>query len=449
MLNQMRNLANLLNPFRGLPNQREVFAWTMYDAASQSFTLIINSVLFGVFFKRVVMAGSADADRAWSLMIAVSLLAVCVLAPILGTIADEKGLRKPFLMFSCVVCSACTFFLGFVGPGNEGWTAALYMPANFAYAMSNVFLSAFLPQVATPATMGRVSAIGWGSGYVSSLVMLGLAAGCMVAFDWEEPARWGPLIAGAGVWYLLLAIPTMVGLFEKRTPPQFPPGTNLVLVAVRRLGQTVREASRFRQLLVFLSVFFLYNLGVQTVVYFSAIIADDFGIEGSRLVLFMLPVSLCAGIGAVLTGLYQDRIGNRRTVMIWLAVWVVTSLAFIFVPHPPGPGERSPLEWVLWVASSAIGLGLGGIGTAGRAMVGAFTPASKTSEFFGLWGLSYKLAALVGAGGFGIVKTQYGNTIAFSVLSAVFVLGFGLMLLVDERAGIAAAQEPAGPGDKV
>jgi UMF1 family MFS transporter len=436
-------MLHALNPFRGLPNPREVWAWTMYDAASQSFTLIINSVLFGVYLKEVVMVGepAGAAEALWANIVAASLLAVCILAPVAGTIADERNLRKPFLIGVCLLCSVCTFALGFAGPGDKWLAVALYMPANFAYAMSNIFLSSFLPQVSTPRNMGRVSAIGWGSGYVSSLAMLALAYACMVGLGWSSPAKWGPLISGAGVWYLLLAIPTMLGLHEQKTPPQFPAGTNLVKVSLSRLAATAKSATRFRQLLVFLTIFFVFNLGVQTVVYFSSIIANDFGIKGSRLVLFMFPVSVAAGIGAVLTGVYQDRVGHRTTILVWLGVWSLNALAFLLVPKPPSAGQPSPQEWILWVASCGIGLGLGGIGSASRALVGMLTPAHKTAEFFSLWGLMYKLATLVGVFTFGKVKAAHGDAVAFASLAGVFVIGFLLMFVVDEKAGIAAAKD--------
>lgn len=433
-----------LNPFAGLPNPREVWAWTMYDAAAQSFTLIINSVLFAVFFKDVIMAGDKDAEKYWSMMAGGSLLFVCLLAPPLGALADERGMKKTFLIIVGLICSLCTIGLGLLGAGHLWWAVALYMPANFAYGMSNVFLSAFLPQVANEKNMGRVSAIGWGSGYVASLVMLGASYFAMKYAGLDDPARWSPLIIGAGLWYMLLAIPTVIWLHEKRTVPVNRAG-NPFVVAFGRLAKTAREASRFRQLLRFLIIFFIYNIAVQTVVYFSSLIIARFGVHGSELVLFMLPVSLFAGVGAVITGAVQDRIGHRTTVMAWLGVWSVNALAFLLVPKPADGSDAAP--GVLWVVSCGLGLGLGGIGTAGRALVGKFTPADKTAEFFGLWGLMYKLGAVVGVGLFGFVLAAFGDRVAYSALAGLFILGLILMTTVDEQAGADAAKmiPPAPP----
>ncbi len=433
-----------LNPFAGLPNPREVFAWTMYDAAAQSFTLIINSVLFAVFFKQVVMEGDKKADQYWGIMVAVSLLAVCILAPVLGAVADERSWKKRFLVTVGLICSLCTIGLGLVGKGHLLWTVLLYLPANFAYGMSNVFLSAFLPQVANEKNMGRVSAIGWASGYVSSLGMLGLAIWAMWAFGLEPIDKWGPLIAAAGFWYLFLMIPTIVGLHEKVMPAQLPAGTNIAKVAFGRLLKTAQEASRFKELIKFLCIFFVYNIGVQTVVYFSSLIVDRFGIQGKMLLAFMIPISVFAGVGAFLTGMFQDKLGHRRTIMAWLAVWAVNAVGFLLVPEPTDKSHGAPT--VLWLVSCGLGLALGGVGSAGRALVGKFTPPDKTAEFFGLWGLMFKLAAVVGAGLFGFVITKFGATVAYSSLTALFVIGFFLMLLVDEEAGARAAKGGAGGG---
>lgn len=446
------------NPFAGLPNPRAVWAWTMYDAAAQSFTLLVNTLLFSVYFKQVILRGtpSGSADSLWSIVVAGSMLVVVIGSPILGALADERGLKKFFLIAVGLVCSLCTIALGFTGPGDKWLAIALYAPANAAYAFSNVFISSFLTQLATKDNVGRISAMGWGLAYVSNFVLLPCTLLAMQFGGLAPAEHWGPLISGAGVWYLLLMIPTMLYLHEAAGPANRASLTKIAAASIGRLLQTARDAAHYRQLLVFLLAFFVYNLGVQVVVYFSSLIVTDYGLTGMRLVEYMLVITLFAGISAWITGKNQDRWGHRRTITIWLAVWIINTLAFIALPLIGGgspttastatatAASSTPAApagaWLLWIAGCGVGLGLGGIGTASRAIVGAFTPRHKAAEFFGLWGMVFKLALLVGVGVFGPIRSAGGDIVAFTALASTFVIGLLILLTVDEHAGQQAAR---------
>lgn len=435
-----------LNPYRGLPNKLEVWAWSMYDLANQSFTLIINTLLFAVFFSEVVSPTPARGDYLWGAVVAASLLLVVVASPVAGALADHLAIKKQMLVWLGLACVAFTCALGLIPRGALWLAAAIYIPANFTYAMGENFLAAFLPEIARSKDMGRVSAIGWTMGYVGALILLGVTSGAMALFGLKHPDQWRPLFVFAGLWFLAWMVPTML-LLKERSPTRPPPrARSLLTIGFVRLGQTVRDAERYRQLMRFLAIFFVYSMGVQTVIFFASIIAHSFGFIGPRLVLFLLPVTVMAGVGAMGAGVLQDRVGHRRTVLLALAVWTFTAVALVLMPQPR-PGQPPRGEWMLWVVANGMGLGLGAIGTSSRALVGVFTPRHKTAEFFGLWGLSYKLAGVVGVFGFGMVKSWLGDRPAYMLLAAIFVVGLGLMLLVDEREGLRAAREAEREAD--
>jgi MFS transporter, UMF1 family len=235
-----------------------------------------------------------------------------------------------------------------------------------------------------------------------------------------------------------MGIPTALYLKERARPaPPTEPGS-LLAIGFRRLAQTARQASRFRHLVRFLVIFFVYGMGVQTVVAFASIVARGYGFTGAELALFLLQLTITAGASSVFAGMYQDRLGHKRTVLLFLVVWVVTAVGMALLPDSEGGGGR---KWMIWVLGNGVGLGLGGIGTASRTLVGVFTPAHRTAEFFGLWGLSYKLAGVVGVASFGYIKSSIGNTASFIALAAVFVAGLIGLLFIDERAGQQAARD--------
>ena len=423
-----------LNPFRGLSNPREVWAWGMYDLANQSFTLLIITLLFSLYFTRVIAPDPDTGERWWAITQSSSLLLVVLISPFAGALADARGWRKQFLVGTGVLCVGFTGALAGLGPGAMLLAALIYIPANLCFQVGENVLASFLPAISTPRTIGRVSAIGWTMGYVGALLLLILTAIMMKAFGIGDTERWRPLFIFAAAWFAVGMIPSILFLRDDRADPGAHTG-GVLTEGVRRFASTVRHASHYRQLAVFLSAFFVYAFGVQTVVAFASIIASDFGFEQVQLVLFMLQITITAGIASFATALFQDRIGAKATILIYLGVWIVSTLALLgvaLIPDAP--------SWSLWIIGNGIGFGLGGIGTSSRAMVGRCTPRHRAAEFFGLWGMAYKLAGAIGVLSFGAVKSTLGDSVALALLAAFFVVGAVIVLFVSERGGVYAAR---------
>ncbi|MGD1915657.1 MAG: MFS transporter [Phycisphaerales bacterium] len=462
-----------LNPFHGLPNPREVWAWGMFDFANQSFTLLIITLLFSVYVTRVVVpqpvvdpaiaeqialiqanelakeqapqdvqdalvqaqAAEARGKFVWSLMQGSSLLVVVMLSPFVGAWADIRGKRKMLLMGTGVACGVLTCSLGFVGPGMVILAASLYIPANICYQIGENFLASFLPDVCSRRTIGRVSAIGWTMGYVGALSLLAIVVTAMLVFGLKDPTHWRAFFVFAGVWFLLGIIAPGVILRKDQAPSS---RTERPLrEAARRVRRTLAGASEFGQLRRFLIAFLVYGFGVQTFIAFAAIIAQDFNFTDVLLVAFTAQLTITAGIAAVVTSTFQDRVGAKATVLFYLCVWVVSCLAMVAMsviwPHG-GP------QWPVWVVGNGLGFALGGIGTASRSMVGRLTPGHRTAEFFGLWGMVYKFAGALGVLGFGAVARFAGETASLVLLACFFAGGLILILRVNETQGVRQAR---------
>jgi len=427
-------------PFTGLPNGREVLAWAMYDLANQSFTLLMITLLFPIYFKRVIVGGALADTRGeslWSIAGSASLLLVVVLSPFVGAAADAYGLKKRLLMTTGAFCAALTIVLALLGPGMAAIAMAVFMAANLAYQLGENLLAGFLPEISTPRNIGRVSATGWAFGYVGALVLQIIVVVAMLAFGWKDPTNWTPFFVLAGLWFLGGMI--MPGLVLRETPARTGGGDHtLVAATLARFADTVKRAAEYKQLVRFLTAFFVYALGVQTIIYFAGIIAEGFGMDDVRLMIFALQLSITAGIAAIATGIYQDRIGAKTTVAIFLGVWIVTVSGLLALTLIPA-SARADNQWAFWVVGNGVGLGLGGIGTASRSMVGLFTPKARTAEFFGLWGMTYKFAGVVGVLAFGQARAYVSDTASMVLLLAFFVVGLALLMRVNATAGIRAA----------
>ena len=415
-------------PFRSLPNPRSVWAWGMYDLANQSFTLLIITLLFPIYFKEVAVGNPQEGDSLWSIGASGSLLVVVLLSPIIGSLADRHNKRKPVLVGTGICCVILTAMLVLVRPGAWWIGLAIFIPANIMYQLGENMLASFLPGVSTPRTIGKISAIGWTMGYLGGLLLLAVVAIGAFVLGWDSPEKWRGFFLIAAVWFAIGMLPTILFVREPVTANQ----QQAPASARQRIRSSIEHLKHHRQLLRFLLAFFIYGFGVQTMIMFAAIIAADFGIEGNRLILFTLQLTVTAGATAVVVAKFQDRLGIRTTILAFLGVWIV-SCGALFVVRLSIPID--PPEWLFWLIGNGIGIGLGGIGTASRSIVGFFAPRHRTAEFFGLWGMSYKLAGAIGVLSFGQAKAWIGDAAALGLLTGFFVVGLVLFLRVDLRSG--------------
>ncbi len=439
-----------LNLFRGLPNPREVWAWGMYDLANQSFQLLINTLLFGVYVTEVAAPDPVTGARWWKGMTAVSLLIVVLLSPIAGAIADLRAWKREILLATGFICAGLTAALALVGPGGAPdaflggrgpllLAALLFIPASVLVGIGENFLGSFLPEIADEREMGRVSAIGFVMSYVGALILLGCVVLAALKLGMKDAADWRPLFVFAGVWFLAGILPSVFILREKARPARAAGAARGTLVGAgfRRLADTLYHLRRFRELARFFAVFFVFSMGTQVFIYLSGVITRQLGFSTRDLFTVAIELTVLAGVGAVFTAKYQDSLGHRRTIMIFLAVWFVSMFGLAMMAF------AGPTRTVFYLLAAGAGLGLGGLNTASRALVGVFTPEHKCGEFFGLWGMMFKLAGAAAMGAFIVLESLVESSPGLFLLVTSGFFGVGLigMLWVDEKGGIAAARE--------
>ncbi len=429
-------------PLRGLPKQGQLWSWISFDVANQSFTLIMNTMLFSIFFSKVVVRDDSTDDRLWAVAYGGSMLLAALFSPLAGAAADERAWKKEGLVVTGLVCSLFTCGLAFIQPGQIWLAMLLYIPANFAFAIGENFLASFLPSLARQNEVGKVSGFSWGLSYSAAFLLLIITAGSMEVFGMKAPEQWRPFFIFAGLWFLAFTIPTMIWL---REPELAKPSrsANWLTAGFVRLGETVRHLRGYRDLALLMAASFFFGTGMSVVVSFASKLAGEYGFKEVEMVKFMAVITVSGVIGTVVPMLFQDRLGHRRTSIFLVGVWILAATAFagyayLFEAHGAKGGGGDYPTWPLWIIGNLLGFGLGSLGSANRAFVGYLAPPEKSAEMFGIWGLMIKLAAVM-TFPFAWVKDTTGSPQALLLLAGLLGVGLVVTLFIDEKRGHAAA----------
>ncbi len=437
--------------------RREVFGWAMFDFANQAYTLLIITVVYGDLYTRLIVGDAADDFRLgnllWSGALALSYLAVVVTAPVFGAIMDYTAAKKRFLFVSYAATVITTTALYWVEPGYVVLGFLLIAFSNYAYSIGEAFIAGFLPDIAAPGEMGRVSGLGWSLGYVGGMfatVFTVLLLGEVSAENFDR-IRWvGPF---AAAFFLICAVPTFLWLRERGTPRPLPAGIGYAGLGVRRVAATLRGIHATRDLAVFLVSLLLSMAGLYIVISFAFIYgAQVIGWDEHVRMLMFIVTQVCAAAGALGFGLIQDRFGAKRTYMLTLLIWIAAILMIWGTPMMAA-GFRAWLgvEWqaqyVFLAAGCVAGIALGSCQSAGRTMVGLFSPRSRAAELFGFWGLALKAAGALGLISVGLLQAVVGLQGAILFCGVLFAAAFIVALAVDEARGrgYAAARDAEGP----
>ena len=432
-------------------SKREIFGWGMFDFANQSYTLLIITVIFPVLFTTVIV-GDAEQDYRmgnllWSVALATSYFLVVLSGPVFGAIMDYSALKKRFLFYSYALTIIATTLLYFVEPGLVVLGVLLIIISNFAYAIGENFIAAFLPSLGPPKDLGKISGFGWSLGYIGGLfsagfVILYLGEPTLENFD---TIRWvGPY---AALFFMLAAIPTFIWVKEPGARKELPEGETFVSIGFKRLGDTLRMVRKFKDLLVFLISVFFAMAGIYIVISFAFIYGDQVvrWDETVRVLMFVV-VQITAAIGAFSFGFIQDKIGAKLTYNITLALWFLGVLGIWGVIDITDWLNATfstdfEVQYVFLYIGVIAGLSLGSSQSASRALVGIFTPEEKSAEFFGFWGLSNKIAGVFGIIGIGLLQAEFGLHQSVLFCAFLFLLAIIICLFVNEKRGEKAADD--------
>jgi UMF1 family MFS transporter len=416
------------------PRLREVAAWCLFDFANSSYTTLITTVAFSVYFRQAVVgAGNPDGDLLWALAGVLVNGILVATSPIFGALADYSGRKKRFLALTVGQCVVATGLLAFVGPGDVLPALVLYVAATIGFEGGYVFYNAFLPEVSTPQTVGKISGLAWGVGFLGGLTTLAVSA----------PFIGRPLLDGTGlldpsavagyrisfvlvaVFFAVFSLPTLLLLRDRPLASRPPRWIDYPAIGFRRVADTLTHLRRYREAAKYVLAYVCFFGGVSTVIRFSALYASHtFGIEGKDLVTLFLFTNIVAVPGTMFAGWLADRIGAKRTILLTLLLWVAVALA----------GALARTRLAFWAMAAGAAIGMGSTQAVGRSFMTQLTPPERESEFFGFYVLAGQLGSILAFLTFGLVSSLSGEQ-RLAVLWTVPFFGLGLLLTawVDER----------------
>lgn len=430
------------------PQRARITAWAAWDWGSAAFNAVITTFVFtvyltsGLFLDPSLRVGTAAYDAAKAslstglgLGLSVAGLVVALVAPVLGARTDFSGHRRRWLgINTAVVVLAMVAMFGVVGsPAYFPLGVVLVGVGTIFYEFATVNYNAMLPGISTPRTIGRVSALGWASGYLGGIVLLlvlytTLIAGEHHAFGIPETGGLNIRVValGCAVWAAVFGLPVLLAVPE--APPLAggpPPG---IVRAYRRLIRDVVALWRSDRILVrFLIASAVFRDGLVGVFSFGGVIAATvFGFTFSQVLVFGIAANVVAGISTVVSGRFDDRFGPKAVILTSL-VGLVIAGGGVFVAR--GGGTTA-----FWVGGLVLCLFVGPAQSASRSMLARMVPAERQGELFGLYATTGRAATFLAPTMFTLFIAVTGDQ-AFGILGIVLVLLAGLLLLIPVRAG--------------
>jgi UMF1 family MFS transporter len=421
--------------------RREVFGWAMYDFANSGYTTVVLTAVFGAWFVGGVAGGAAWATLAWSGALAASSLVVMLTMPAIGAYADLHAAKKRLLRLSTVGCVVATAALAAAGPGDVAWAVAAIVLSNVFYTYGESLVAAFLPELARPDSLGRVSGWGWSFGYFGGMLTLGL---CLAYVLWAQgrglpAAHFVPVTMLVTAAVFALASVATFALLQERALPRPDAAGGGLRASFAQLHRTWRQARRFRDFVALLVCSVAYQAGISVVIALAAVYAEQvMKFEQTQTMMLIFLVNIAAAAGAFGWGYVQDRIGHRLALGLTLAGWIVMTVLAALASGPA----------LFWLAAAVAGLCMGSSQSAGRALAGLFSPEAQRAEFFGLWTFAIRVSAILGPMTYGLVTwlTEGNHRLAIVSTGGFFVLGLVLLAPVNVARGVAAAQGGGWPG---
>jgi MFS transporter, UMF1 family len=428
----------------GKASRLAVWSWALYDFSNTIFSISILSYFFPLWLGDELGAG---ADT-FNYLVALAALLVVLTAPVLGSVADLRQRRRPYLVLLTVLAVIFTAGLDFTG-GALVVATALFVAADVCYQSSLVFYNALLPVVSVGRGAGRISGYGTAAGYIGTIFALVVLTFFVAeqtlfgaSFGGPEMARslLGPLggwISTSGepnsnaflptaVLYLLFSLPAFLFVPDKAVRE---PRPVRLKIAYKGIFTTARDMRAYAGLGTFMVATVLYTDAANTAIANMALYGRQvFGMEQAQTQNLLLFSAVFAGVGSVVFGFASDRYGPKKTLVSVLVLWLFSILLASLAIAP----------WMLLLAGPLVGAALGGTWTVSRTMLLALSPPERTGEFFGVYALVGKLSAVAGPAITAVILTTlegYGNVsyrIAIGSLALIVALGLFLLLRVPD-----------------
>jgi len=408
-------------------------AWAMYDWANSAYNLVVTSTIFPIYYTAITtttLANGAESDivsffgmqiknsTLFDYSIAAAYLLIAFISPILSSIADIKGNKRVFMQAFCYLgATACGALFLFNRKTLELGVICAALAA-VGYCGSMVFYNAYLPEIATEQERDKVSAMGFGYGYIGS-VLLQLICFVFVLkpqifgiTDPTLPPRISFLLVG--LWWVGFAqiafrrLPDGVALQPKQ-------GRSVLMNGFEELKKVWIIVKKMPVLKTYLLAFFFYSMGVQTVMLAATIFGSkELKLETSQLIAVILIIQLVAIVGAMVMSKLSSLFGNLKVLLIVVFIWIGVCIGAYFINDANG----------FYMVAAVVGLVMGGIQSLSRSTYSKLMPVTHdTTSFFSFYDVTEKAAIVIGMLSFGFIDSIMDMRSAILALISFFALG--------------------------
>ncbi len=405
-------------------NKKETVSWAFFDFANSSYYLLIISFVFPIYFKEVIAAGKF-ADFWWGAIISISILLGALFSPIVGAMADYEGTRKrKFVIFTLISVSG-TALLYFTGSKTLLLTSLIFITTHFFYELAIVIYDSLLIQVSTKETVGRISGLGWGLGYIGGIVaMLALKPFYGGGFEGNLDSVYKLTFPLTALFFLLFSLPAFIFIKETRSNRAKISLIALLKIACKDVFATIKEIRKYKNIAWFLLAFYFVNDALVTVFAFVPIYAKTtLSLSVSEITILFLLIQLIGFPSTVFFGLLSDKKGAKKILLSTITLWAVIIILCAI----------STSKGLFYVASVLTGLVIGSSQAVARSWLSKIIPTDKRSEFFGFNGFATKVSATTGPVLFGTISSITGNQrIAMIALLPFFIIAFIIFAKIKE-----------------
>ncbi len=404
-------------------------SWMMYDMANSAYSIVITTAIFPIYYKAVAdNAGvdSADSTAYLGYTISIATFILAMLGPILGSVADFKGMKRKFFLFFFLLGTLSTIGLVFVPSDNWLLLLIVYTLTAIGARGANLFYDAYLVDVTEKKNMDDLSAKGFAIGYIGSVIPFVISIAVITLSQMEIL----PLSVTAAskiaffitaVWWIVFSIPMLKNVKQKHWVERKP---RIVANSFKELKKTFLDITQHKAILIFLIAYFFYIDGVGTIISMSTAYGSDVGLGATDLIIALLAVQVVAAPFAVLFGRLANKFGAKRMIYAGIIIYTFVCTYALF------------LETVLdfWILAMLVASAQGGIQALSRSYYAQMVPKEKSNAFFGFYNIFGRFAAVTGPFLVGLTSQLTGNS-SYGVFSLIilFVIGFIVLLFVPDH----------------
>lgn len=398
-------------------------SWMFYDWANSAYSIIITTAVFPIFYKSMATQAGVSLNQSTAYLgytVAIATFILAMIGPILGTIADYRGLKKKFFFAFFLIGSLSTVSLAFVPEGTWLPLLVIYTITAIGFHGANIFYDAFLVDVTPEEKMDEVSARGFGLGYIGSTIPFIISiAIILLADNGVIPLSIGVATKLAfvitGIWWFTFTIPMLKNVVQIHAIEREP---RILASSFRRLGDTFKEIKKYRTVFIFLLAYFFYIDGVGTIISMSTAYGTDLGIEATDLLIVLFVTQVVAAPFAILYGRLAKKFSVKTMLYVGIFVYIVVCIYAFFL--------STTLDF--WILAMLVATSQGGIQALSRSYFAQLVPKEKSNEFFGFYNIFGKFASVMGPLLLGVTATLTGSS-AYGVFSLIILFIIGGILL--------------------